>query len=109
MTDSHFADEPGDTSPVADPLFREVPHAVDDDEIAEIIAGYVKVAEHCKAGGFDGVELQCSHSSIVRALRSAGTASITARTSKARVSRESPARMAMASPKTLWQVSLPRR
>ena len=60
-------------SPVADSLFREVPHAVDDAEIAEIIAGYVKVAEHCKAGGFDGVELQCSHSSIVRGFLSPAT------------------------------------
>jgi mycofactocin system FadH/OYE family oxidoreductase 2 len=53
-------------SPVADPLFREVPHAVDESEIAEIIAGYVTVAGHCREGGFDGIELQCSHSSIVR-------------------------------------------
>ncbi len=60
-------------SPVADPLFREVPHAVDEEEIDEIIAGYVKVAEHCKAGGFDGVELQCSHSSIVRGFLSPAT------------------------------------
>ena len=53
-------------SPVADPLFREVPKEVDVREIAEIVAGYAQVADHCKAGGFDGIELQCSHSSIVR-------------------------------------------
>ncbi len=53
-------------SPVADPLFREVPKEVDRREIAEIVAGYATVAGHCKAGGFDGIELQCSHSSIVR-------------------------------------------
>ncbi len=53
-------------SPVADPLFREVPKEVDEHEIAEIIAGYALVAEHCREGGFDGIELQCSHSSIVR-------------------------------------------
>jgi 2,4-dienoyl-CoA reductase (NADPH2) len=53
-------------SPVADPLFREVPKAIDRREIAEIVAGYAIVASHCKAGGFDGIELQCSHSSIVR-------------------------------------------
>jgi 2,4-dienoyl-CoA reductase (NADPH2) len=53
-------------SPVADPLFREVPKEVDQREIAEIIDGYATVAAHCKAGGFDGIELQCSHSSIVR-------------------------------------------
>jgi mycofactocin system FadH/OYE family oxidoreductase 2 len=60
-------------SPVADPLFREVPKAVDDAEIAEIVAGYVTVAEHCAEGGFDGIELQCSHSSIVRGFLSPAT------------------------------------
>ncbi len=53
-------------SPVADPLFREVPKAVTDAEIQEIVSGYALVARHCVEGGFDGVELQCSHSSIVR-------------------------------------------
>jgi mycofactocin system FadH/OYE family oxidoreductase 2 len=60
-------------SPVADPLFREVPKAVNDAEIAEIIAGYATVAEHCAEGGFDGIELQCSHSSIVRGFLSPAT------------------------------------
>src|ERR1700729_1391437 len=53
-------------SPVPDPLFREVPKAVEQHEIAEIVAGYGLVAAHCAAGGVDGVELQCSQSSIVR-------------------------------------------
>ena len=60
-------------SPVADPLFREVPHAVERAEIDEIIAGYALVAEHCAEGGFDGIELQCSHSSIVRGFLSPAT------------------------------------
>jgi 2,4-dienoyl-CoA reductase (NADPH2) len=60
-------------SAVADPLFREVPQAVDEHEIAEVIAGYASVAERCAEGGFDGVELQCSHSSIVRAFLSPAT------------------------------------
>lgn len=60
-------------SPVADPLFREVPKAVDHGEIAEIVAGYATVAEHCAEGGFDGIELQCSHSSIVRGFLSPAT------------------------------------
>ena len=60
-------------SPVPDPLFREVPKAVEPAEIAEIIAGYGRVAEHCMAGGFDGIELQCSHSSIVRGFLSPAT------------------------------------
>jgi len=53
-------------SPVADPMFREVPKAVEEAEIAEIVAAYAAVAERCGQGGFDGIELQCSHSSIVR-------------------------------------------
>ena len=60
-------------SAVADPLFREVPKAVTHGEIDEIVAGYALVAEHCAEGGFDGIELQCSHSSIVRGFLSPAT------------------------------------
>ena len=60
-------------SAVADPLFREVPKAVDSAEIAQIVASYALVAGHCVEGGFDGVELQCSHSSIVRGFLSPAT------------------------------------
>ena len=60
-------------SPVADPLFREVPKAVDVAEIEEIVASYGLVAGHCAEGGFDGIELQCSHSSIVRGFLSPAT------------------------------------
>jgi 2,4-dienoyl-CoA reductase (NADPH2) len=60
-------------SAVADPLFREVPKAVSLAEIDEIVAGYALVAEHCAEGGFDGIELQCSHSSIVRGFLSPAT------------------------------------
>ena len=60
-------------SAVADPLFREVPKAVDHREIREIVDGYAQVAGHCREGGFDGIELQCSHSSIVRGFLSPAT------------------------------------
>ena len=60
-------------SPVPDPLFREVPKALELHEIREVVDGYGLVAEHCMAGGFDGVELQCSHSSIVRGFLSPAT------------------------------------
>ncbi len=60
-------------SPVADPLFREVPKAVEHAELAEIVAGYADVAARCAEGGFDGIELQCSHSSIVRGFLSPTT------------------------------------
>ncbi len=60
-------------SAIADPLFREVPKAITLDEIGEVVAGYVRVAENCAEGGFDGLELQCSHSSIVRGFLSPAT------------------------------------
>jgi mycofactocin system FadH/OYE family oxidoreductase 2 len=60
-------------SAVPDPLFREVPKAVERHEIAEIVDGFALVAGHCADGGFDGVELQCSQSSIVRAFLSPAT------------------------------------
>ncbi|CAN5539604.1 dimethylglycine demethylation protein DgcA [soil metagenome] len=60
-------------SAIADPLFREVPKAVTHADIEEIVAGYALVAEHCAEGGFDGIELQCSHSSIVRGFLSPAT------------------------------------
>jgi mycofactocin system FadH/OYE family oxidoreductase 2 len=60
-------------SPIPDPLFREVPKALEPHEIRSVVDGYAQVAEHCMAGGFDGVELQCSHSSIVRGFLSPAT------------------------------------
>jgi len=60
-------------SPVPDPLFREVPEPAGPGEIAAIVAGYARVARHCAAGGFDGVELQCSQSSIIRGFLSRAT------------------------------------
>ena len=60
-------------SPVPDPLFREVPKPAEPHEIAEIVSGYARVARHCAEGGFDGVELQCSQSSIIRGFLSPAT------------------------------------
>jgi len=60
-------------SAVADPLFREVAKSLTPREVAEVVAGYALVAGHCREGGFDGIELQCSHSSIVRAFLSPTT------------------------------------
>ena len=53
-------------SPVADPLFREVPKEAGAADLYSIVQGYADTAERCQRGGFDGVELQCSHSSLVR-------------------------------------------
>lgn len=60
-------------SALADPLFREVAKAVERDDIRQIIEGYATVASYTRQGGFDGVELQCSHSSIVRQFLSRNT------------------------------------
>ncbi|GAA4486089.1 FAD-dependent oxidoreductase [Rhodococcus olei] len=57
-------------SPIPDALFREVPRAVDAADITELVEGYARVARHCRAGGFDGVEIQASQSSILRAFLS---------------------------------------
>jgi len=53
-------------SPIADPLFREVPKEMEPAEIAEVVAAYARVARHVRDGGFDGAELQASHSSLLR-------------------------------------------
>lgn len=53
-------------SPVPDPLFREVPKEIDQVEIHELVRFYAKSAALAQAGGFDGIELQASHSSIMR-------------------------------------------
>lgn len=54
--------------PVAlpDPMFREVPVVLTEADLDEIVAGYADVARRCVAGGFDGVELQCSQASLLR-------------------------------------------
>ncbi|MGH7751015.1 MAG: mycofactocin system FadH/OYE family oxidoreductase 2, partial [Candidatus Dormibacteria bacterium] len=53
-------------SPLADPMFREVPKEITVAEIREVVQGYAMTAQHCVAGGFDGVEIQCSHASLLR-------------------------------------------
>jgi len=49
-----------------DPLFREAAKAIDLYEIEELIEYYSRAAIYAREGGFDGVELQGSHSSILR-------------------------------------------
>jgi len=53
-------------SPLPDPIHREMCKELEPEEIAEIIRGYALVARHVREGGFDGAELQSSHSSLVR-------------------------------------------
>jgi mycofactocin system FadH/OYE family oxidoreductase 2 len=53
-------------SAIPDPLFREVPKVMEKNDIYEVIRGYGLVAEHARRGGFDGLEVQASHSSLLR-------------------------------------------
>lgn len=53
-------------SPVMDPLFRECCHGIDKGQIDELLEYYKISAKNVIAGGFDGIELQGSHSSILR-------------------------------------------
>ncbi|WP_443733827.1 mycofactocin system FadH/OYE family oxidoreductase 2 [Tomitella cavernea] len=60
-------------SPVWDPMFREVPRPLDRAGIADIVRGFADTARHCRLGGFDGVELQCSQASLIRQFLARGT------------------------------------
>jgi mycofactocin system FadH/OYE family oxidoreductase 2 len=53
-------------SPLPDPIHREMCKELEQEEIAEIVHGFTLVARHVRDGGFDGAELQASHSSLIR-------------------------------------------
>src|SRR5437660_8302459 len=52
--------------PMGDPIHREMCKELEPEEIAEIVRGYALVARHVREGGFDGAELQSSHSPLIR-------------------------------------------
>lgn len=60
-------------SPVPDALFREVPRALTAEDVADLVAAYAETAARCVDGGFDGVELQASQSSLIRQFLSGAT------------------------------------
>ncbi|OGO43974.1 MAG: NADH:flavin oxidoreductase [Chloroflexi bacterium RBG_16_60_22] len=53
-------------SPVPDVLFREVPKEMEKEDIKEVIDYFGRSAGHVREGGFDGIELQMGHSSLIR-------------------------------------------
>jgi mycofactocin system FadH/OYE family oxidoreductase 2 len=53
-------------SPLVDPIHREMCKELEPEEIDEIVRGYALVVRHVREGGFDGAELQSSHSSLIR-------------------------------------------
>jgi mycofactocin system FadH/OYE family oxidoreductase 2 len=53
-------------SPVPDFMFREVPKEMEIEDIKEVTDSFCKAAIHVREGGFDGIELQIGHSSLMR-------------------------------------------
>ncbi|MCX7698720.1 MAG: mycofactocin system FadH/OYE family oxidoreductase 2 [Candidatus Goldbacteria bacterium] len=53
-------------SAIPDVLFRETPKEMEIEDIQEVIEYFCKCAIHVREGGFDGIELQFGHSSLVR-------------------------------------------
>lgn len=53
-------------SAIPDPIFREIPKQMEKEDIRQVVEGYALVTRHVQEGGFDGAELQASHSSLIR-------------------------------------------
>ncbi len=53
-------------SPAADPLFRETCKEMEIEDIKECVEYYSRSAVNARDGGFDGIELQLGHSSLIR-------------------------------------------
>ncbi|WP_433785984.1 FAD-dependent oxidoreductase [Actinomycetospora sp. CA-101289] len=58
---------------VPDPMFGEVPRVLTPAGFDRLVDGFGLVASHVAAGGMDGVEVQCSQASLLRALFSRGS------------------------------------
>ncbi len=52
-------------SQLVDSLYGETSHAMSTAEIDEVVEGFGLSAEHCRAGGFDGVEIHASHGYLI--------------------------------------------
>ena len=57
----------------SDPLFRETCKEMELEDIEECIAYFARSAEYVVDGGFDGIELQLGHSSLIRQFLSPAT------------------------------------
>ena len=60
-------------SPGVDPLFREMSKEMEIEDIKECVEYFAKSATHVVEGGFDGIELQLGHSSLIRQFLSPAT------------------------------------
>jgi 2,4-dienoyl-CoA reductase-like NADH-dependent reductase (Old Yellow Enzyme family) len=56
-----------------DPIFRETCKAMEREEIQACVEYFARSAAHAVEGGFDGIELQLGHSSLVRQFLSPAT------------------------------------
>jgi mycofactocin system FadH/OYE family oxidoreductase 2 len=53
-------------STVADPMFREMAKEMEIEDIQECIDSFARSGLYAREGGFDGIELQLGHSSLIR-------------------------------------------
>lgn len=60
-------------SPGSDPIFREVCKEMEIEDIKECCKYYARSAVYAVEGGFDGIELQLGHSSLIRQFLSPAT------------------------------------
>jgi len=60
-------------SQCSDPIFRETCKEMEIEDIRECIEYYARSAIHAVEGGFDGIELQVGHSSLIRQFLSPAT------------------------------------
>lgn len=60
-------------SAAEDPLFRETCKEMEIEDIQECVAYYARCAIYAVEGGFDGIELQLGHSSLIRQFLSPAT------------------------------------
>jgi mycofactocin system FadH/OYE family oxidoreductase 2 len=60
-------------SPGKDPIFRETCKEMEIEDIKECVSFFAKSAFHAVEGGFDGIELQLGHSSLIRQFLSPAT------------------------------------
>ena len=56
-----------------DPIFRECAKEMEIEDIRECVEYFAKSADHVVEGGFDGIELQLGHSSLIRQFLSPAT------------------------------------
>ena len=53
-------------SELFDAMSGDMAHAMSRDEVAEVVEGFATSAEHCRLGGFDGVEIHGSHGYLIQ-------------------------------------------